>query len=90
MKAMTSHKKVPAPTVARAIQPSSGSNDKNPSPPAALKMQSINHISVAAPKMIVKISNLKAFLSLKKNHKRPAMIVQPKAVKKYMTILPLL
>lgn len=81
-----SHKKTPAPTVARAIQPSSGSNDKNPSPPAAEKMQSINHINVAAPKMIVKISNLSAFLFLKKNQSTPAISVQAKAVKKYITI----
>ena len=85
IKLKTNQKKIAPPKAANAIQPSTGSsNDKNGSPPAAEKMQSINHINVEAPNVIVKISRCNAFLSLKKNHKTPAIMVHAKVVKKYI------
>ena len=85
MKLNTIQKKMAPPKAAKAIQPSTGSsNDKNGSPSAAVKMQSISHINVEAPKVIVKISRCNDFLSLKKNHKTPAIMVQTNVVKKYI------
>ena len=85
---MTSQKKIVPPKAANAIQPSIGSsNDKNGSPPTAEKMQSTSHINVEAPNVIVKISRCNDFLSLKKNHKTPAIMVQTNVVKKYIIYL---
>ena len=86
MKLNTNQKNIAPPNAAKAIQPSTGSsNDKNGSPSAAVKMQSISHINVEAPNTIVKISRCNDFLSLKKNHKTPAIMVHTRVVKKYIT-----
>lgn len=85
IKLITSQKKMAPINAAKAIQPSIGSsNDIKGSPFAAVKMQSISHISVEAPNVIVKISRCNDFLSLKINHKTPAIMVHTKVVKKYI------
>ena len=85
MKLNTIQRKIAPTNAANAIQPSVGSsNDKNGSPSDAVKMQSMSHISVEEPNVIVKISRCNDFLSLKKNHKTPVIMVHAKVVKKYI------
>ena len=85
MKLITIQRKIAPTNDANAIQPSIGSsNDKNGSPLVAAKMQSMSHISVEEPNIIVKISRCNDFLSLKKNHKTPVIMVHTKVVKKYI------
>ena len=86
IKLNTSQRKIAPTNDANAIQPSVGSsNDKNGSPLVAAKMQSINHINVEEPNIIVKISRCNDLLSLKKNHNTPAIPVHAKALNKYTT-----
>ena len=85
IKLNTIQRKIAPTNDANAIQPSIGSsNDKNGSPSAAVKIQSMSHINVEAPNVIVKISRCSDFLSLKKNHKTPLIMVHAKVVKKYI------
>lgn len=78
---------MPAANVHKEIQRSVGiSNDKNPSPPIADAIQSINHISVAAPYVIASISKWSAFLSFKKYQTQALISASANATRKYIFI----
>ena len=85
MNLATSQKAAPAKIVQMEIQISVGnSNDRNPSPAFMLKMQSISHINVAAPKEIARTSKCSSFLLLLKSHRIALAIEQANAVRKYI------
>ena len=54
------------------------------SPPAADIMQSPNHITVAAAKIIAKISRCKALRSLNTNQRTKLIIAKANAIRKYI------
>ena len=84
MNATINQRNTPDPIVAKEIHPSNSSKERNPSPLAAEKMQSISHISAAAPKIIVRISKCNFFLSLNKNSNNPEINAAPSETRKYV------